>query len=160
MADLTSVYPNQNMRDYVVQNCVDIFLDLLSNNPDLFKEYGFLDLFDINGGIQPPKSHFIYEPMEGYLRFLQIRDFSSEDTPTYIPIDRNNKLCEQEDILLGRYGASVGKILTGKAGAYNVACAKIHILQQNIVPKDFLFYLLHSTIIQNPLRGNSSTGWI
>lgn len=155
MADLTSVYPNQNLRDFIVQNCVDIFLDLLSNNPDLFKEYGFLDLFDINGGTQPPKSQFIYEPIEGYLRFLQIRDFSSEDTPTYIPIDRKNKLCEQGDILLGRYGASVGKILTGKAGAYNVACAKIIILQQNIVSRDFLFYLLHSTIIQTPLRGNS-----
>ncbi len=65
------------------------------------------------------------------------------------------KLCNKEDILLGRYGESVGKILTGKAGAYNVACAKTIILDDKLISKDYLFYLLHSSFIQSKLRGIS-----
>ena len=35
----------------------------------------FTEVFDIEGGTQPPKSRFIYQPQEGYIRLLQIRDF-------------------------------------------------------------------------------------
>ena len=79
---------------------------------------------DFEGGSQPPKSQFVYEPKDGYVRFLQIRDFGSDKNITYIPPSKKNRLCTENDILIGRYGASVGKILTGKAGAYNVALMK------------------------------------
>ena len=79
---------------------------------------------DFEGGSQPPKSQFVYQPKPGYIRFLQIRDFGSDKNITYIPQSKKNRRCEETDILIGRYGASVGKILTGKAGAYNVALMK------------------------------------
>lgn len=79
---------------------------------------------DFEGGSQPPKSQFVFEEKPGYVRFLQIRDFGSDKNITYIPISKKNRLCEENDILIGRYGASVGKILTNKAGAYNVALMK------------------------------------
>ena len=79
---------------------------------------------DFEGGSQPPKSQFLYQPKPGYIRFLQIRDFGSDKNITYIPQSKKNRRCEETDILIGRYGASVGKILTGKAGAYNVALMK------------------------------------
>jgi type I restriction enzyme, S subunit len=82
------------------------------------------EVCDFEGGSQPPKSQFIYEPKDGYVRFLQIRDFGSYKNITYIPHSPKNRLCTENDILIGRYGASVGKILTGKAGAYNVALMK------------------------------------
>ncbi len=82
------------------------------------------EVCDFEGGSQPPKSQFIYEPKDGYVRFLQIRDFGSDKNITYIPHSKKNRLCAENDILIGRYGASVGKILTGKAGAYNVALMK------------------------------------
>jgi type I restriction enzyme S subunit len=82
------------------------------------------EVCDFEGGSQPPKSQFIYEPKDGYVRFLQIRDFGSDKNITYIPHSKKNRLCTENDILIGRYGASVGKILTGKAGAYNVALMK------------------------------------
>ena len=82
------------------------------------------DVCDFEGGSQPPKSQFIHEQKPGYVRFLQIRDFGSDKNITFIAESKKNRRCQQNDILIGRYGASVGKILTGKAGAYNVALMK------------------------------------
>ena len=82
------------------------------------------EICEFHGGTQPPKSEFIFEEKPGYVRFLQIRDFGSDKNLTYIPVSRKNRICGEEDILIGRYGASVGKILSGKAGAYNVALMK------------------------------------
>ena len=82
------------------------------------------DFCDFEGGSQPPKSEFVFETKSGYVRFLQIRDFGSDKNITYIPEAKKNRLCKESDILIGRYGASVGKILTEKAGAYNVALMK------------------------------------
>lgn len=87
-----------------------------------FKKLG--EVCDFEGGSQPPKSKFVYEKKPGYVRFIQIRDFSKDKNITYIPESKKNRLCKVNDILIGRYGASVGKILTGKEGAYNVALMK------------------------------------
>ncbi len=82
------------------------------------------EVCDFEGGSQPPKSEFIFEAKPDYVRFLQIRDFGSDKNITYIPVAKKNRICKESDILIGRYGASVGKILTEKAGAYNVALMK------------------------------------
>ena len=36
----------------------------------------FLDVCDIQGGTQPPKSEWSFEKLDGYVRMLQIRDFT------------------------------------------------------------------------------------
>jgi type I restriction enzyme S subunit len=82
------------------------------------------DVCDFEGGSQPPKSQFAHEQKPGYVRFLQIRDFGSDKNITFIPQSKKNRQCIESDILIGRYGASVGKILTNKTGAYNVALMK------------------------------------
>jgi type I restriction enzyme S subunit len=82
------------------------------------------EICDFEGGSQPPKSQFVYYEKPGYVRFLQIRDFGSDKNITFIPESEKNRQCLGDDILIGRYGASVGKILTNKAGAYNVALMK------------------------------------
>lgn len=96
-----------------------------------------LEILDFEGGSQPPKHTFRHEPTPGYIRFLQIRDFSSDDYPTYIPISPRNSLVRSEEVLVGRYGASLGKILRGKEGAYNVAMCKA-VPKINGVDLDFL----------------------
>ena len=80
---------------------------------------------DYAGGSQPPASEFVNEYKDGYVRFLQIRDYENDNHITYIPISKKNKLCDEWDILIARYGASLGRICSGKNGAYNVALAKI-----------------------------------
>ena len=84
------------------------------------------DVCDFQGGTQPPKNVWKKEYVDGYIRMLQIRDFTQpeKDNVEYIPFKKTLKTCESDDVLIGRYGASVGKICTGLSGAYNVALVK------------------------------------
>lgn len=113
------------------------------------------EVCDFQGGSQPPKSQFIYEPKKGYVRFLQIRDFASDKNITYIPESKKNRYCNEEDILLGRYGASVGKVLVNKAGAYNVAVMKT-IPNETILYKRYLYYYLNTEDFQTRLLNTAS----
>jgi len=110
-----------------------------------------LDICDFQGGSQPPKSMFRNEPAPGYVRFLQIRDFSSDSYLTYIPVSTTNRIAKPDDVLVGRYGASLGKILRGKEGAYNVAiCKAIPRLEE--LSLDFLSIALEFGPFQERLR--------
>jgi len=115
-----------------------------------FREIKLGEVSDFEGGSQPAKSNFVYKELDGYVRFIQIRDFGSDKNLTYIPISSKNRLCDESDILIGRYGASVGKILTGLSGAYNVALMKV-IPKKNIIEKDYLYYYLLSDLFQDNL---------
>ena len=109
----------------------------------------FTDLLDVSGGTQPPKSEFVHEPRDGYIRLLQIRDFGEKPVPTYIPNSSKWRQCTKDDILIGRYGASLGRICTGMEGAFNVALAKVVI--PDAIDKKFLKYYLKSELFQKPL---------
>ena len=108
------------------------------------------DVCDFQGGSQPPKEEWSYEKQDGFIRMLQIRDFTQREkvTPEYIKLSNNTKICEADDILIARYGASIGKILTGLAGAYNVAIMRT-IPDETILKKRYLYYYLKSSYFQN-----------
>jgi type I restriction enzyme S subunit len=82
-------------------------------------------------------------PLKGSVRFLQIRDYASERHLASIPESNKNRLGNADDIMIGGYGDSVGKILTGRAGAYNVALIKA-IPDFQLLDKDFFFNYLTS----------------
>ncbi len=103
------------------------------------------------GGSQPPKSVFTYEPKEGYVRLLQIRDYESDDYATYVPISSKLRMVSPEDVLIARYG-SVGKILRGKYGAINVAIMKV-INNPEKIDNSFLYYRLHQRDFQIFVKG-------
>lgn len=117
--------------------------------PDGWALIKFTDVLDVQGGTQPPKSQFLDSPKEGYIRLLQIRDFGAKPVPTYIPVTSKLKICSKNDLLIGRYGASLGRICTGMEGAYNVALAKVISGEQ--LYKPFLKSYLESEIFQQPL---------
>ena len=83
-----------------------------------------LDIVSFIGGTQPPKSEHIYSYKKGYIRFIQNRDYSTENHLTYIKESPRNKLCDEYDIMMDKYGEA-GKVRFGIKGAYNVALAKI-----------------------------------
>ena len=118
--------------------------------PPNWTQAKFMHVFEIHGGKQPPKSMFRYEPQPGYIQLLQIRDFGENPVPTYIPDEKNLRKCTEQDILIARYGASLGRILTGQSGAYNVAMVKVHIPEE--IHRQFVYHLLNSEIFQAPLR--------
>ena len=116
----------------------------------MMKKIRLCDVCDFQGGSQPPKNQWISENRDGYIRMLQIRDFTQSEKvmPEYIKISNSIKTCREDDILIARYGASVGKILTGLSGAYNVAIMKT-IPDEKVISRKYLFYFLSSEYFQN-----------
>ena len=118
--------------------------------------FRFTSLIDIEGGTQPPKSQFINEYREGYIRLVQIRDFTSDKYIVFVPDTAKLKHFNEDDILIARYGASLGRICTGMSGAYNVALAKT-IFSSNILNRKYVYWMLQSESFQAPLMGISRT---
>ena len=114
----------------------------------------FADALDFAGGGQPPKSHFRDYPQSGYVQLIQIRDLGPNPQPIYVDETLVTKFCTSRDIMIGRYGASVGKVFWGKDGAYNVALVKIIDLHSAFCP-EFLFYFLKSSKGQSFFVGAS-----
>ena len=127
----------------------------MSDLPNNWQEVAFTDVFDVNGGTQPPKSQFISEPKEGYIRLLQIRDFGAKPVPTYVPDTGKLRTCKKDDVLIARYGASIGRIVTGMEGAYNVALAKVNVPDN--IDKKFAEWVLKSHIFQNMISSFQRT---
>lgn len=141
--------------------------------PDAFEEtelgavpigwqiHPFLDVCDLQGGSQPPASVFVDELRDGYVRLLQIRDFSSDAHTTYIPDTAKLKKVNEDDVLIGRYGSasgdkakdSLGRVCRGLSGAYNVALMKLNPL---LVGREFAFQLVSDPRFYNYLQGVSS----
>ena len=113
-------------------------------------------LFEISGGSQPPKSQFVDSPKSGYIRLYQIRDYGSNPMPVYIPKEKANKITKEGDIILARYGGSLGKVFWAKDGAYNVAMAKvIPLFESEFVNKQYLFLFYQSSIYQYLVKDHS-----
>jgi type I restriction enzyme S subunit len=112
----------------------------------------FGEFCDFMGGTQPPKSTFVYQPTVGYVRLLQIRDFEDDSKATYIPDKGRVRRIGADDISIARYGASVGRILTGKEGAINVAIMTTF-PNTSVVDKGFLFFVLQHPNFYRYLTG-------
>lgn len=110
------------------------------------------EICDFVGGSQPPKNEWIKTCLNGYVRMLQIRDFtkSRDSEIEYVKLSKKLRLCKEDDILLGRYGASVGKVLTGLEGAYNVAIIK-SMPNSNYVSKSYIKRYFESSLFQSNL---------
>lgn len=129
---------NNKINDDLFQLCKNYYLKLIKEE---YEEISLAELMDYQGGSQPPASEFQYEKANHNIRFLQIRDFDRDSHICYIPISKKNKLCEKDDILIARYGASLGRICYGLKGAYNVALAKV-------LPKKYEYKELLRTILE------------
>jgi type I restriction enzyme S subunit len=123
----------------------------MSELPNGWIEARFGQLFDFKGGSQPPKATFSDHQKAGYVRLLQIRDFDSDAKAVFIKDHPRWPKCSTEDIMIGRYGASVGRILTGKAGAYNVALVKM-LFDRELVDASWVRLFLLSDNFQKPLK--------
>lgn len=115
------------------------------------------DVCDFQGGTQPSKDEWINEITDGYIRMLQIRDFTQPEKNNiqYVKYTSKLKTCKKNDILIGRYGASVGKILTGLSGAYNVALIKT-IPDLERLDVRYLFYYFNSQYFQQFIKNVGS----
>ncbi len=124
--------------------------------PENWEYFFFTGLIDVQGGTQPPKSQFCAEPKEGCVRLIQIRDFSTDEYKVYIPKKGNLRYISEDDIMIARYGASLGRICRGLSGACNVALAKT-IFDKSILDSNYVYHLLQSEHLQRPLKSISRT---
>lgn len=146
----------------------------LSNAKELFdgelraiaskKEEGWLhkklgEVCKLTRGHNPPKSKFISKPMEGYVRFYQIRDGWSDDYKVYVPKTPQLHLVEPDEILMVAY-RHIGKAFRGVSGAFNVALCKITNKRRDILDDDFLFYLIPTDLIRGELLKRSERSLI
>ena len=122
--------------------------------PAAWEVNDFRSIGNIEGGNQPPKSVFISEPREGYVQLFQIRDLGPNPIPVFIPNDLARSTSVEGEILIGRYGASVGKIFRAKAGAYNVALVKF-IYPKEKLDSEFVYWFLKSSRSQALFTGMS-----
>ena len=115
--------------------------------------YDLLDICDFQGGTQPPKDKWIKESKDGYVRMLQIRDFSQSDDKfiEYVKDSEQLHKCKKDDIMLSRYGY-IGQAFMGLEGAYNVALVKV--IKKNSVNTKYLYYYFKSNVFKHYLLSN------
>ena len=103
---------------------------LKRNIPIGWRVVPFLEVASWESNSQPPKSEFIYEPKDGYIRFIQNRDYDSSAHKTYIPLTKSLSIVDRYDILMDKYG-DAGAVRYGIEGAFNVALGKINVHDKN-----------------------------
>jgi type I restriction-modification system DNA methylase subunit/restriction endonuclease S subunit len=126
---------------------------------DSFERVELDKIIKTTRGHNPPKSDFIYEPMEGYTRFIQIRDFESNENATYVPNSKNLKLVKQGDIVMAAY-RHIGKISRDMVGAINVALIKFETRNEDVLRNDLIEVLIPSKYIKEELLKQSERAHI
>jgi len=119
--------------------------------PSGWRVVPFLEVANWESNSQPPKSEFVYEPKDGYIRFIQNRDYDSDTHKTYIPFAKNLSVVNKYDILMDKYG-DAGAVRYGIEGAFNVALGKINV--NDINHREYIRSFLESDGIYNFLHNS------
>ena len=138
----------QDMKDSLLQ--AGMTGELTNCQPNSTESYS--NVFEISGGSQPSKSYFVEAPQEGYVQLYQTRDYGNKPIPVYIPDKFATKKTKEGDILLARYGGSLGKVFIAHDGAYNVAMAKVIQINPGTFLNRFVYYYHLSSEYQDFCR--------
>lgn len=145
-------FPDENGKPYRASGGQMEWNDTLKRNiPIGWRVAPFLEVASWESNSQPPKSEFIYEPREGYVRFIQNRDYDSSAHKTYIPLTKSLSIVDRYDILMDKYG-DAGAVRYGIEGAFNVALGKINVHDKN--HREYVRSFLASDGIYNYLHNS------
>lgn len=145
-------FPDENGKPYCSSGGKMVWNAQLKRNiPENWNVVPLLKLVSWESNSQPPKSEFVYEPKEGYVRFIQNRDYDSDTHITYIPRTKNLSIVDRFDILMDKYG-DAGAVRYGIEGAFNVALGKICVHNPNyreyirsFLGSDGIYKFLHNS---------------
>ena len=145
-------FPDKNGKPYCSSGGKMVWNEQLKRNiPENWNVIPLLKLVSWESNSQPPKSEFVYEPKEGYVRFIQNRDYDSDTHITYIPRTKNLSIVDRFDILMDKYG-DAGAVRYGIEGAFNVALGKICVHNPNyreyirsFLGSDGIYKFLHNS---------------
>ena len=127
------IRPNRPMKSSGIEWIGDI--------PAEWEKSTVLQCIQFEGGSQPPLSQFVSEPLDGYVRLIQNRDYKTDAYAVYVPLSSVSKFCNENDVMIGRYGPPLFVIHRGLAGAYNVAIMKAI---PKLLHREFMFYYLQN----------------
>ena len=114
----------------------------------------FEKVCNLVGGSQPSKDDFIYEPKNGYIRLIQVRDYRTSKFITYIPKEKARRFCSENDIMIGRYGPPIFGIFKGLEGAYNVALMKAEV-NNKLCDSDYFYWFLKTNKLRQFVEKSS-----
>lgn len=137
--------------DLIRARFVEMFGDPVLN-PKGFPVYRMDEVVEFQGGSQPDKKYFEYEPTPDNIRLIQIRDYKTDNYITYIPKAMAKRFCTADDIMIGRYGPPIFQILQGIEGSFNVALMKA---TPKMGRKEFVRYFLKQDCLLHYLEGMS-----
>lgn len=145
-------FPDENGKPYCSSGGKMVWNEQLKRNiPENWNVVPLLKLVSWESNSQPSKSEFVYEPKEGYVRFIQNRDYDSDTHITYIPRTKNLSIVDRFDILMDKYG-DAGAVRYGIEGAFNVALGKICVHNPNyreyirsFLGSDGIYKFLHNS---------------
>ena len=141
----------QKLDELVKARFVELFGDPILNQKQ-FPVYRMDEVVEFQGGSQPDKKFFEYEPTDDNIRLIQIRDYKTDKFITYIPRARAKRFCTADDIMIGRYGPPIFQILQGIEGSFNVALMKATPKKGN---KEFVRQFLKQECLLDYLEGMS-----
>jgi type I restriction enzyme S subunit len=78
----------------------------------------------------------------GYIRFVQLRDFETDEYVVYIPKNLRITISNKDDSIIALSGATAGKVVMGLGGAINSALLRVRPSNTDILDKGFLHYFL------------------
>lgn len=145
-------FPNEHNKPYRISGGRLVWNEVLKRNiPVGWNVVPIMNVITWESNSQPPKSKFKYEPQEGYIRFIQNRDYDNDAHITYIPLTRTLCTVDKYDILMDKYG-DAGRVRYGIAGAFNVALGKISVCTSNhreyirsFLDSDSIYSFLHNS---------------
>ncbi|WP_157197994.1 MULTISPECIES: restriction endonuclease subunit S [Methylomonas] len=126
---------------------------LIGSIPESWQAKLIGDMVDFQGGSQPPAHTFEFSPSSNNVRLIQIRDYKSSEFLTYVPKALAKKFCDENDVMIGRYGPPVFQILRGLTGAYNVALIKA--VPRQGLSKRYLYHFLKEKALLSLIEGLS-----
>jgi len=145
-------FPDENGKPYRASGGAMVWNEQLKREiPAGWEVKPLLEIVNWESNSQPPKSEFIFEPKDGYIRFIQNRDYESDSHITYIPYKDSLSIVDRLDILMDKYG-DAGAVRYGIAGAFNVALGKINVLDKtnqeyvrSFLESDGIYDYLHNS---------------
>ena len=141
----------QKLDELIKARFVELFGDPILNQKQ-FPVYRMDEVVEFQGGSQPDKKFFEYEPTDDNIRLIQIRDYKTDKFITYIPRAMAKRFCTADDIMIGRYGPPIFQILQGIEGSFNVALMKATPKKGN---KEFVRQFLKQECLLDYLEGMS-----
>lgn len=162
-------FPNENGKPYRSSGGKMVWNEKLKREiPEGWDVKELLSFCSWQSASQPPKSEFRYKPADGYVRFIQNRDYESDAKITFIPLKASTKLCNRYDIMVDKYGdKTAGTLRCGIDGAYNVALGKLTVniteLREYLrlyLSSDEMFNYLHNACLASTRSSLNETVFI